>query len=370
MSRYTRFLAVFIVSLSASFGYSQVSILSHQVNEYNTTPAALCGITVINNGLSEEVFRVQASLKDASGALVSQAISHPVRVNTGVNVLFGNISIDKFNYGNSPQAPFLRANHILPDGSYTYCVELLPVSMTEWGDDYCEDIISEFNTFLTLVSPFEGDTIDTPNPLLVWTHNGSFGTAGGEEYYRMILVELKEGQNADNGIIANPPLFHKNRLRTHQDMYPFDAKSLQPGQRYGWQVQKVSNGRVTQTSEAWDFVLREPEEKEDIKYISLKKKPDATVIPVYEKLYFRFDEPYQGQKITCRVFDNKNEEIKPNLKHEEGKGDEMTTSENLKNIGYNRYELDILDYNLSNGVYTVQIYNEKKEKFLVKIKVD
>jgi hypothetical protein len=41
-----------------------------------------------------------------------------------------------------------------------------------------------------------------------------------------------------------------------------------------------------------------------------------------------------------------------------------------KKIGFNTYELDILQYQLEPGYYTVEIFNDKAEKYELKIKIE
>lgn len=128
---------------------------------------------------------------------------------------------------------------------------------------------------ISLLTPYDGDTIETKNPLLSWVILGD-NHQDSRTFYRFVLVELKDEQSAEAGIITNRPLIKMDRYPGTQLFYPYDAPVLKDGHRYGWQIQKVHNNVLVDKSEAWEFILPlkiipTPQ------YHKLKTKSDGTI---------------------------------------------------------------------------------------------
>ena len=91
---------------------------------------------------------------------------------------------------------------------------------------------------ISLITPFDGDTIETKNPLLSWSYLGGFDASNDRTYYRLLVVELEDEQTAEAGIIVNQPLVKMDKVTGAQYFYPYDAPELEDGHRYGWQIHK------------------------------------------------------------------------------------------------------------------------------------
>lgn len=225
---------------------------------------------------------------------------------------------------------------------------------------------SGLSSFLMLVFPADKDTIDTPNPNLIWNHSEPFNRLISGEYYRMIVVELNHEQTAESGLSINIPVMVKNNLRDHNVLYPFNAKTLEAGKRYGWQVQLVTNEVITNKSEAWEFTMNIPRNSKDNKYATLKKNLDGSFYTVENnKLFFRFNESYSSNILNCKIYDSKMQPVKPKATNENKKGQEVF----LKTSGYNCFEIDIDEMNISSGFYLLEVQNEKGEKFILRFLV-
>ncbi len=186
--------------------------------------------------------------------------------------------------------------------------------------------------------------------------------------YRLVLVELKNDQNADAGINVNAPVLMKNFLTRHDIQYPFDAPKLEEGKRYGWQVQKIINNTVVNKTEAWEFVMKPLPVDYNYKYLKLKEVIDASFVNVASnKIFFRIDDMYNITALKINIYDDNNLKILPKVKNENEK---KSTNDNLKSLGYNAYELNLLDYNLSKGYYIMEVINQKKNKSYLKFYVE
>jgi hypothetical protein len=231
------------------------------------------------------------------------------------------------------------------------------------GDQYCEDVESENSAFMMLVFPSDHDTIDSPQPLLSWSHSDPFNIASTGDYYKMVVVELSPEQSAEAGVTANVPVFMKVNLTSHQVQYPYDAHPLQAGKRYGWQVQKVSNEVVVNKTEAWEFVVRPKLSTFELKYAVLKNSPGSSYYTVSgNQLFFSFSEKYHSAgKLTCRITDEQKKEPVTNAKS--SKTGSSGSLVNLKSRGDNRYEINLDELKIKPGFHLLEVTNESNQIF-------
>jgi len=346
---------------------SQVSVVNIQLMPYNITPEGMLAATLMNNGNSQQA-QLISKLYNFNNELLLTVNSSMFEVKPGISSPFdGTRKISSVEYSGGNQASYIKSTHGLPSGVFKICVTIILNKGNEIADEFCDEIESNYNQYLYLVYPGDKDTIDSKTPLLTWAHSEPFNILTQGEYYRMIVTELKPKQGAEEAVTINTPLMLKNYLTTHSIQYPYDAKELVEGKKYAWQVQKMSNGIVTNKTEAWEFIMRiKPQEKE-IKYVALKQTVDATYYTAYNgKIYFKFIEEYHSKgNITAHIKGDKGEEITIKIsKDEENKADHDETK--IKTIGDNRFVLDLNKSNLKHGNYLLIVKNEKREVFYLK----
>ncbi len=362
LNRLKRFLLgiaclVLMQSLSA-----QVSIVSASVIPYNVTPRALGDICILNTR-QNLLCTLQAQLFNSAGEVLMAIKSTPFVIHNGMNLTATlGMNIASIEYGSSSQATYVKTNHILPSGQFKYCCALT-INAIDDVQEYCTELESDMSSYLVLVSPENKDTIDTPNPDLVWNHSEPFSMLATGEYFRMVVVQLTPDQTADMGVSVNVPIMMANNLLTHSVLYPFSAQILVPGQRYGWQVQQLTNGVITNKSEAWEFTLRVPTQLLDNKYAKLRNKLDGGFYTtVNNKVFFRFDEPYASNVLAFTIFDSKMQQVKTKASNQAN----PVAASGLKNKGYNCFEVDLNGYDISSGYYTMEVKNEKNEKQMLR----
>lgn len=348
----------------------QVTIVSADVNAYNVTPKALCQVVLMNPATKVEV-RLQAQLMDAANDLLVTVITNPFMLHNGVNAAAGdNFTISSVEYGSTGIVQYIRNSGILPTGNYSYCVKVIIVAgNAEEGDNYCDELQSDINSYLYLVSPEDQDTIFTPYPILVWNHSNPFNSLEPGEYYRMLLTPMSEGQTADEAITINTPTFLKNNLEDNQVQYPSDAPVLEPGKHYAWQVQLLSNDVIVNKTEAWEFIEDIHKAPKDNKYAVVQPTVDGGFYTaVNNRIFFKFDEAYATDKVVdCEIYDSKMQPLKSKTY------DALKSSSNgiaLKQQGYNQYEVDLNDLNISTGFYVLQLKNAKGQIFKLKFLVN
>jgi hypothetical protein len=191
------------------------------------------------------------------------------------------------------------------------------------------------------------------------------------EYYRLILVELKDNQSAAAGIIVNTPILKMDQLQGTQLFYPYDAPELEEGHRYGWQIHKIVNNVLADKSEAWEFILAEPKEPIYNKYTTLKKQFDGTYYDaVGGKIFFRMDEVYNATNLPVVIYNSSMQKVQKQVNVDDKEDEEIQSSDfTILNTGTNFFELD-LGTGMKIGVYELHVYDAKKQKYILKFRVN
>lgn len=346
---------------------AQISVIGTQVQHFNITANSLLEVSLMNAGQQQQVI-IESKLFNSGNELLMSVRSAPFTLKNGLNTpATVSRQAASLEYGNNNQVNHIKTFHTLPGGLFKLCVNVISSPSMESVDDFCDEIESDLSQFLYLVSPPDKDTLPTAQPLLLWTHSEPFGILGQGEYFRMIVAELNKDQLPEEGILSNSPLLMKNYLTTHEVQYPMDAKTLESGKRYGWQVQKMANDIVLNKTEAWEFTLRVDKPVKDNKYSVLRKTLDAGYYKVENnKIFFRFDEEYATGNISSVIYNSQRQAVKPVVKTDEIKNGAY----NIKQNGYNRYEINLDKLNMMSGFYTLEVNNEKGELFLLKFYVE
>lgn len=344
---------------------AQATIVSVQVLPYNITPDNMLSASIMNNGSGQQA-QLVSRLYSSSNDLVLTVRSASFFLKSGLNSPFeGGRKVMTAEYAFNSQAEYIKTTHSLPGGNFKICVQLITAS-PEPADEFCDELVSDFNQYLYLVNPDNKDTVESTTPLLMWMHSEPFNVLGPGESFRMIVSEISGGQGAEEAVSVNSPVMLKNYLSAHNLQYPYDAKELIPGKRYGWQVQKMANGVVINKTEAWEFVVRKKPEEKDIKYVALKPAIDGSIYTaVNGKVYFRFIEEYHSKGgMKAYIISDKGKEFPVTVLKDQEDAKHATS---IKSNGDNRFILDLSLANLKPGYYRLEIKNEKRETFYLKI---
>ena len=226
------------------------------------------------------------------------------------------------------------------------------------GCTYATTAVAQDN--ISLTTPYDGDTIETKNPLFSWFFlDGPI--SNGRTYYRLIVVELKPEQSPEAGIIVNQPILKMDPLSGTQLFYPYDAPELEWGHRYGWQIHKITDNILVDKSEAWEFILPLVKEQYN-KYATLKTKGDGTSYEAMGgKIFFKMDENYYSEKLEFYIYDDKMQLLNLDIEDDK-KGDDEPGELNVKSNGSNYYELD-LGGMAKAGSYTLIVLDAKNRKY-------
>lgn len=363
------FLSFILLQLVAS---AQVNIVNALYTSYNISPSSVLQLNILNHQTDAVQVVVESVVYNSNNQAIMTVKTMPIWLKPGLNSLANqNISLASVRYAPTKQAEYVQNTKRMPSGLYRFCSNIYGVKNTEALDYACEDIQADFTNFLILAHPMDKDSITVKNPLLVWNHSEPFDVLMPGEYYRLMLVELKDNQTPEDGLNMNKPLFMKDFLSAHQVQYPVDAPELKPGFHYGWQVQKVTNSLITNKSEAWEFVVPKPKEVVHQKYAALQRQLNASFTTITSRrLYFHFVEEYEtNQALKCKIYATDQNMYEPSSGQTIVNIDEVQETA-LKKEGQGRFMIDLAALNLTpDKYYTLQAENEKGEKFYLKFYV-
>jgi hypothetical protein len=320
------------------------------------------------NGGDPQQVQVITQLFNSANAVVLTVKSAPFQLQKGLNSgLSGDRKSANVEYAGGQQATYLKTTHNLPSGRYKICSSVIAVQVSEKLDDFCDELEADFNQYLYLVNPFDNDTIDTKTPLLSWAHSEPFTILNQGEFYRMVVSEIQKDQSQEEAITVNSPVMVKNYLKEHQVQYPYDAKELKEGKSYAWQVQKIGDGVVINKTETWKFNMRIRPETNVLKYVALRKQLDGGFYQANDgKVYFKFSEDYNNNgQLKFTLTNSKLKPVAVEIINDVKPAEKNNITVKLKQLGDNRFDLDL--NSLKSDFYTLEVKNEKKESFYLKI---
>ena len=206
-----------------------------------------------------------------------------------------------------------------PPGNYTFSYTLFGKSADGAFQPLAEENAQALVEALwppMLLSPPDGDTLDTYLPLLTWTPAFASYYNGPVEY-ALRLVELFPGQNAFQAISANPAYLAQAGIPVTTLPYPAAAQALDTGKVYAWQVHAYGAGAPMGSSEIWTFRLATPKAPKE-KPVSNPVYFDIRRVTAYEVyhisdgyLYIRYEEEYATGTEQTTHFDVLDKHFKP-----------------------------------------------------------
>ena len=220
-----------------------------------------------------------------------------------------------------------------------------------------------------LLNPGNGDTIDSPNPILTWTPAFSSSFIG-PIMYQLNLVELFDGQNEYQAIQSNPLHFTENNIANTMLPYPAGGQILDTGKVYAWQIHANAQGTDMGHSEIWTFRL---------------KSPEAPTTPTLPRSFFRLAENLPAEYVQVDgnylplAIDERYHSTSGNLKftifdsNAKPIGTEKDYGEAIQ-AGLNLYSISICSTNskisLKKGNYIIEVITEKNNKLYLAFEIN
>lgn len=356
--------ALVFLATSTDIVHSQIRLVATSLSGNFVTAENLCNVTISGN-TSESSATLEAKIVNPNGKELIKVKTEPFAIKNGVfNSAQQNLKIASLYYSDPALSEYVNLYHQLPAGIYHYVVQI--TTNDGQSDELTEEIESQSNTFISLVSPTDRDTIETLNPLLVWTHSESFKLLQNGEFFRLVLVEVRKNQTADAAVSVNPPIFKSDFVLRHDILYPYDSPKLRAGEKYAWQIQKILHGLIVNKSEAWEFVFK-PARQENLTKNFVEISPGLNTTPYKVdngKIYFVFHNEYSNdpQSMKISIVNNKGleKQVHATLYYDE----EIKKEDRLK-LTSDRFELNLDDLDLKSGTYILKIRDIKNQEFIL-----
>lgn len=254
-----------------------------------------------------------------------------------------------------------------PPGSYVFVYTLYGRANDGEFTPLCEETVSTTVEAMwppMLLSPADGDSINTVYPLLTWTPAFSSTYVGIIEY-TLNLAEVLPGQNANQALLANPGYFSQNTIPVTMLPYPAVARTLEAGKTYAWQVHANIGGTSLGSSEVWSFFLATPASPSVSRlpkhYFKLYETVPAEFVQIKDSyLPIAIEERYHSPESKLR-FILYDEAMKP-------VGTEKDFGDAIK-AGLNLYRISVCSTNsklsLKKGKYYMEVFTEKKKRLFL-----
>lgn len=339
----------------------QLSINSALISPENLSGSMVSNISVTNFSV-EFTAQFKIVIQNTSRSVIAETITFPVKIKKGTSLFNSSLlKVQSQQISSDKIGNYLKSFRKLPTGSYVYCINIIGSNEVGGVAEFCDEFVVENEFGLFLVNPLDGDVLDNLHPTLIWMHTEPFGEVTPNLYYKIVVTEKHIGQTNESAITSNPIIFSQSNLLTHSVKYPLGAPELKAGKIYTWQVQKISNGKVINQTEAWNFSVPISITPSDVKYAVLNKSANQSTYRVSSgKFYFKFDEEYNSNgSIGIKLFDSDHQQVPVNVSDDRNKN----APNNFKQTGYNSYLLDIENLHLKSETYLLEVTNGMGETF-------
>lgn len=214
---------------------------------------------IINNGSYSGTAVVTGSLRYRNSPL-QFSYSFTTTLHSGVNSFNKDIvGSPSWNFSSSALRELFFNYNKLPEGTYEYCVRVKlngtnPENPLDDAVDGCTYYTINDIFLINLVDPEDDAKIYELYPMFSWVVNYPFAS---ELTYRIRVAELKKGQNKQNAITRNNPVYQDKNVLTTGITYPITARPLEKFQPYVWTVDAYYKGILLGGAEVWKFTIIE-----------------------------------------------------------------------------------------------------------------
>lgn len=266
-------------------------------------------------------------------------------------------------FGASKLATVVSQSGFFPEGDYDYCFQLNdgPAHSSNLLAEQCFSYNLEPFSTMQLIQPYDGDKICDKRPPFSW--QPLIPVVNGVQY-RMLLVEVKEGQQRAEAIRMNLAIINQQQIPLPVLLYPSLANELKEGKQYAWQVSAYRNDLLLAESEIWNFKVDCERDSTKLPAEAFRSLEDLTKGNFYiarGQLLFAFNNVYSANtlKYSIRCLTKPDQQIKklPDVKVARGPNQVVIDLTNIKRFidGY----FYIMDVTLPDG-------SQKQLRFIYK----
>jgi hypothetical protein len=202
-----------------------------------------------------------------NGKMLLRGTTDPLTIPGQQSVVFNGASTfgGRADWDRDVQQTIARTGK-LPEGEYEGCVTLLGPGRIVLVDRQCVRFNTQSSDPPFLVSPANGDTLASRDPIFEWQPVQVPPSADLRVGYVLQIAEVRTaaGQRPEVALESNILHYVEPHLVQTSHQYPVGALPLVSGRTYAWRVQALDGeGKPAATnqgrSEIWTFVYRETE---------------------------------------------------------------------------------------------------------------
>lgn len=281
----------------------------------------------------------------------------------GLNTIISDMQHPSWQFSSTALRELFMTYKKMPAGTYEYCVSITPTakpnSEQTFGDTYSECVYHKSDELfiINLVDPENNAKIREYNPMLSWMVNYQFAS---ELTYRIRVAAILNGQNPQNAITRNNPVYDERNLTGYSIMYPIYAKPLQKLQPYAWTVDAYYKGILLGGAETWKFTVIDDTvytgTPGNMSYIDITREKGATTFTAAGQLKLKYIlKETRIDTLTLRLFNESQSEIKL-------KGNILPAI-----LGDNRYVINLKDSSSlkHNNIYKLIINTQSGAEYIL-----
>lgn len=256
-------------------------------------------------------------------------------------------------FGSSKLSTVVRQSGFFPEGDYDYCFRLYEGGNHNSNllDEQCFSYNLQPFSSMQLIQPYDGDKICDKRPAFSW--QPLLPAIPGVQY-RMMLVEVKEGQQRAEALRMNLAIINQRQIPMPVLLYPSLANPLEEGKKYAWQVGAYKNELLLAETEIWDFTIACEKETTSLPAEAFRNLEDLAKGNFYiarGQLLFAFNNTYAETTLTysIRCLTKPDEQVKKLPKVKIGRGLNQVTIDLSENSSFTDGYYYIMDVKLPDG---------------------
>jgi len=273
------------------------------------------------------------------GSNLSLSYTFNYTLHEGMNVIAGDMVQPQWQFSSPALRELFLIYKMLPEGTYEYCVTVTPSAKVTAdnpvGSTFDECLYHRSNSvfLINLLDPENNAKIKELNPLLSWTVNYPFAS---ELTYRIRVAPIQQGQNPQNAVTRNNPVYDESNLMQQSIVYPIYAKPLVINQPYAWTVDAYFKGILLGGAEDWQFTIIQDTlhtgATPDMSYLDITREEGRETIQAVGQLKLKYLlNAAPSDTLTLKLINQQNNEVK------------LAPNRLLAKYGDNRYILDLKD---------------------------
>lgn len=282
-----------------------------EINQYN-----LFNYKIENKSSQSQQVQVKGIVHYKRSPL-NFSYQYNITLQPGVNIINKDlISSPTWTFSDNALRELFFDHNKLPQGTYEYCISLIPkASPVETSPintiDACVYQTVNDIFLINLIDPENNAKIYEYHPMLSWVANYPFAS---ELSYKIRVAELKEGQNPQNAITRNNPVYQDNNVMSTSTVYPVTAKPLVLWQPYVWTVDAYYKGILLGGAEVWKFTIVEDSLLKPLpvnqSYYEFEKHHGETILEAKGELKLKYITELKTDTLNLQLMDSHDQEIK------------------------------------------------------------